>query len=223
VTSEPSGQMASMTLDFMYKDDDGNERPNRFLGGKVTGGSLTFDRGTRDGAGVLELQTAWSERTSTAATDPPESSYPSATTAPYFLSATSGNVVVNGQTISNYQSLAIRGEYTAPIVFDEDPTITRIRHRRRDFSLVLGARLKFSPDWRLLRDTRAVFSATVGMEYPGGTGQQVLTWDFGANCRMPEWSPSLPINADPTQEATIVSQYDRTAGRTLEVTFDEQA
>jgi hypothetical protein len=223
ITSEPAGQLASMTLDFAYRDDDGTERKNRYLGGKVTGVTLGADRGTRDGAFVLELTTAWSERTSTSATAPAAADYPSAATSPYFLSATSGNVIVNSQTISNYQSLSIAGEYTAPIVFDEDPTVKRIRHHRKDYTLTLGNRLKFTPDWRALFEARSVFGADVTLEYPGGTGQQSILFDLGDNCRMSEWTRALPINADRTQTAVIVSQFDRTAERTLAVTIGTQA
>jgi hypothetical protein len=226
LTSEPAGQMASMTADFAYSDDDGVERKARYLGGKVTSFTLTADRGTRDGAFVLELQTAWSERTTTTATAPPASEYPSAATPPYFLGATSGNVTIDGETISNYTTLSIEGNYTAPIVFDEDPFIKRIRHRRKEFMLNMTGRLKVTPDWRALRDNRSIFDATVVMEYPGGAGAQSLTWDMGGNVRVsgPDgWSKSLPLNADRMQSLSLISQFDRDLSRTLALTIGVQA
>jgi hypothetical protein len=226
VTSEPAGQLASMSADFAYRDNNGNERKDRFLGGKVTGFTLGAVRGTRDGAFVLELQVAFSERTTTTATAPAASDYPAAATSPYFLSAATGNLTIDGTAIDEFRAVTVAGAYTAPITFNEQPTITRIRHYRKEFTLEVNGDLLFAPDWRALRDDRSVFDAELILTYPGGTGAQEITLDFGDNCRVngaDGWSKQLPINADRLQTLSVISQFSRTLERTLALTIGVQA
>lgn len=222
-TSEPDGQMASMALDFAYRDDSGTERKGRYLGGKVTRASLAADRNTRGGAFVLELDVTFSSVTTTSATAPAASDYPSG--APYFLSATSAGVVLNSATIADYESLTIEANYTTTARFDEAAAVKRIRHHRDEITLALSSLLKFTPDWRALRDNRSTFAAEVTMLYPGGSGQQELTWDFGANCRVADdgWQKQLQLASDRTQSLNVMCQYDRTAGRLLELTIGTQS
>ena len=223
VTSEPAGQFASMAMDYSYRDDAGTERKARLLGGKVTGATLTAARGTRDGAFVLELQVTFSERTTTTTTAPLAATYP--TGAPYFLSATSGNVAINSTVISDYDSLTIAGAYTTNARYDEATVVSRIRHHRQEYTLQLASLLKFTPDWRALMLDRTTFPAAVTLDYPGGTGEQSITFDFGANSRVTDggWTRALPIAADRTQQLTILSQYDRTAETLMEIEVGVQS
>lgn len=223
VTSEPPGQLASMAADYGYVDDDGTERKGRLLGGKVTGGTLTFSRGTRQGAGVLELNTRWSSLTSTGTSAPPAADYPSQSTAPYYLSATSGNLSINGEVAEGYDDLAIAAAYETSARYDESPTVRRIRHNARDFTMTLGGLLRFDPDWRALQRARTTFPASVTLEYPGGTGAQSVAIDFGNNAIIDEWSRALPIRNDRTQSITIASQFNRTTGAMLTYTVGVQA
>jgi hypothetical protein len=223
VTAEPEGQMASMCLDFAYRDDAGDERKNRLLGGKVTGATLSADRGTRDGAFVLELETTWSSRTSTAAAAPAASAYPSA--APYFLSATQGNVVINGNTLDDdFDALTIAGEYEANARFDASTVVSRIRHHRRNYTLEVQKLLTFTPDLRALRDNRTVFAASVTLDFPGGTGQQTIGFTMpSARVSDDGWSRSLPIAGDRQETLNIMAQFDRTAGYHFATTIGTQA
>lgn len=226
VTTEPAGQLASMACDYSYRDNDGVERKGRFLGGKVTGFTLGAARGTRDGAFVLELQTAWSERTTTTAAAPAAADYPDASTAPYMLSAATGGLTINEVAIDDFRGVSVAGNYTAPIAFNERPTITRIRHYRKEFVLEVEGDLLFTPDWRALRDDRSVFDAGLVLSYPGGTGEQEITFDLGDNCRVngaDGWQKQLPINADRTQTLSVISQFSRTLGRTAALTIGTQA
>lgn len=218
-TDEPDGEFASMALDLGYRDDDGNARSLRLLGGKVTAATLSAARGTRQGAFMLELTARFSS-TTTAGSTPDAGDYP--TGAPYFLSSTSGNLSVNSSTISNYDSLSISAAYTVDARYDESTYVSRIRHRRREHTLTIGGILKHTPDWRALQTGRTAFSTTLAMNYPGGAGQQQISWDWGDNCLMREWSRSLPLGGARTQQAVILSQYDRDDDQTLTVAIGTQ-
>lgn len=207
-SDEPDGEFASFAMDLGYRDDSGTLREARYLGGKFTRVSLSAARGTRDGAFVFEGDVTFSSST-TAGTAPTASDYP--TGAPYFLSATSGNLSINSASISNYESITLEANYTASARFDESATVSRIRHRRREFTLAVTSLLKFTPDWRALQLARTEFPATLALLYPGGSGQQQITFDFGDVCRVTDngWTRSLPLGADRMQTLTILSQYDR--------------
>lgn len=223
VTSEPEGQLPSMAADYGLVDDEGEERKGRLLGGKVTGGTLTFSRGTRQGAGVLELNTRWSELTTTALSAPDAADYPSQSTAPYYLSATSGNVAINSQTVVGYDDLTVTTNYEASARYDEFPYVRRIRHNARDYTFSLGGLLVFDPDWRALQRARTTIPAAITLDYPGGTGAQTITLDFGDNAIIDEWGRALPIRGDRTQTITVASQFDRTAGTMLTYSIGTQA
>lgn len=207
-SDEPDGQFASFAMDLGYRDDNGTQRKARYTGGKVVRANLSAARGTRDGAFVLELECIFSTST-TAGDDPVAANYP--TGAPYFLSSTSGNLSINSTTISNYESITLEANYTASARFDESTTVSRIRHRRRKFTLAVTSLLKFNPDWRALQNARTEFPVTLAMLYPGGGGQQEVSFDFGDVCRVDDngWTRSLPLGADRMQTLTILSQWDR--------------
>lgn len=223
-TTEPAGQFASVAADMGYRDDDGNVRSARLLGGKVGRARLSAARGTRDGLWMLEGDMTFSS-VDTAGTVPALADYPATAEAPYYFGSTSGGLSVNSVGITDYDSIAIEGAYEMSARFAEGPTVRRIRHNSSDFTIEIAKYLKFTPDWRALQTSRATFPVTLALNYPGGAGQQQITLDFGDNCRVDDegWSKSYPLAGDKMETLKVVSQYDRDDDQFMTVAIGTQA
>lgn len=221
VTTEPSGDLASMSIYHAVMRSDGTFLRKRYAGAKVASWTLEASRQAADGVALtmdlIASRSYGNQQDGTADPDavefpaPTDADYP---TGPYTFSESAGHVTV-GSVRTQYESLRLNSQNVLDRRWFETPYLTSLPWMGRTTTLDLGLLFKALPNDRNTYESQTPQAATV--EFVQGANTIVVNMQ-GAN-RISNLVYQTPNNEQYRQTVTLMSLYDLAAGSDLNLSF----
>lgn len=218
-TTEPVGDLASVTAYHGVPRPDGTIKREKYTGGKVA--TLQLDCSRQDPrlkatfGLVFQKQvghsTGGSDPDATEAPAPSESSYP---TGPYLFSHTATNFKLATTAIASYETLSIRVQNTLdPKKYESIWLQSCAMHGRR---ATLSSTLKLKATPNLSADLQSLTGKALEVTFNNGTN--TLKIDFLGNNRLSGIPYDLPLGREFLQQATWTNQWHRGSTGDIAVT-----
>lgn len=212
-TTEPIGDLASCTVDHaIYQDDTGTYKRRRYLGVKVSGGSI--DVSEQSETAMLELDLVGSTpqgNTFDSSSDPDATAFPVPADSDYatdyvLFTDSGGNVTFNSAAFGEYTSLKTSWTNKLDMKYFANRFVQKIRNYGREIKLDSDVILLASPDFRgtyyelvaALAETSVVFNS----------GTHSITLDWKTNSRIDGLDDDLPLDKIYGRKLSLVSGYD---------------
>lgn len=213
VTSEPRGDLGTMTADYAIEDPStGTQAKLAYRGGKVLGGELLGNNTTdlmRLNLDVLFADTAASVLAEPAITD-----YP---TDPYaFQDLTGGTSAFKiGTATTNFQSFALRWRNNVVPKWDESSTPVRMRMNGRRISWEAQLLYKATPD----RRAAYVARTAQDVEFKFDNGSKTALIDLNLRNFIQQVGDILPLGDEFAQTIGGDSFVDTAQGASISLAF----
>jgi hypothetical protein len=218
-TTEPIGDLASVTLDHALMRSDGSWETRRFLGCKAASTSISASGEGQivdleiDIKGQVVQGNQYDSSVNPTLTPPALSSYP---TDIYTFQGTKGAFTL-GSVRTNYQDLKVDIKSTLFAPFDESNFVNRIRYRGRDASISAKLLVKASPDDRTTYEKQ--LAQTGSIVFNNAAKNHTATFTFNAQNFIDDLPHDLPLDKDFYWNMKIENFLDATAGEDFTVAF----
>lgn len=218
-TTEPVGDLASVTAYHGIPRPDGSVKREKYVGGKVATLQLECSRQDPRLKATLGLvfqkqvghSTGGSDPDATEAPAPSESSYP---TGPYLFSHTAGNLKLATTAVASYETLSINVQNTLdPKKYESIWLASCPCHGRR---ATVSAKVKLKASPTLSADLQALTARALEVTWNNGTN--TLKIDFYGKNRVSALPYDLPLGREFLQDVTWSNQWDRSNTGDLVVT-----
>jgi hypothetical protein len=229
-TSEPNGDLASVSLVHAVRASDGSYRYTQFAGVKAAGGRVEVSRQSTTATLTLDLMACRSYANAmdgssapaigTYAVGPPltipapvETDYP---VGPYTFKMSAGGVTV-ASVRTEYDSLAVAIQNALDGRWFEQSYLQVNQFCGRASTLDVDLYLKASPDDRTAFEAITAQAASVVLSN-GVTGQN-MTLQFNGQNTITKLPYDLPLNQAFMQKLSLKNRFDPTAAGDLSVSF----
>lgn len=211
-TTEPAGDLASVSIYHAVRRSDGTYRRKRFAGVKATGGRIEVSRQSTTAMLTLDLQACRSygnamdgsaDPDATEFPAPAEADYP---TGPYTFKQTSG-LFTAGTARTQYVSLAIAVQNAVDGRWFEASYLTVNQFCGRSASLDADLYLKATPDDRSAYEAITAQSVSLGFN----DGAKTLTLNFGGRNHITDLPYDLPLDKAFMTKLSLKNRWDPTA------------
>src|SRR6185503_5771302 len=221
-TTEPIGDLASFTIDHgIYRDDTGDYKRTRYLGCKITGGSIEVSEDSE--TTVLDLDIVGSTpqgNTFDSSSDPGSSPFPIPADSDYatdyvLFSHSGGNLTRNNAAFAEYTRLKVSWENVIDAKYFANRFVQKVRCYGRQLMLDSDIVLRASPNFRssyyelttALDETKLVFN----------NGTHNITLDFYTNALIDSLEDDTSLEKLYGRKLQLISGYD--TGNTADFAF----
>jgi hypothetical protein len=220
LTTEPPGDLASISVYHAVRRSDGTYRRKRFAGVKAKGGRIEVGRESTTATLTLDLQACRSygnamdgssDPDATEFPAPTETDYPS---APYTFKNTAGHVNV-GSSRTQYDSLAIAIQNALDGRWFETSYLTLNQFCGRASTLDVDLYLKSSPDDRSAFE--AITAQTCSVVFNNGINS--ATVQFNGKNHIAKLPYDLPVDKAYMTKLSLKNRFSPSAGEDMSVTF----
>lgn len=219
-TTEPTGDLASVSIYHAITRSDGSIKRRVYLGTKVDGWEIEV---SEDGT-IATLSMNLSASTPQGnqfdgSTDPTSTTFPPPTdsqlpTNPYVFIHASGNLMI-GSSRSTFQSVKIRGKNQIARRFWANRFVNLMRFVGRSTTLEAVNFYAPTPDDRTSYEGLTTETTSFALN----NGTHSITFNMNTASVISQFEDQLPLNDLYTQTMTITDQWDSTAGSDLSLTF----
>jgi hypothetical protein len=219
-TTEPAGDLASISIYHAVQRPDGSYRRNRFAGVKATGGRIEVSRQSTTATLILDLQACRSygnamdgspDPDATEFPAPSELDYPA---GPYTFKNTAGHVNV-GSSRTQYESLSVAIENSLDGRWFESSYLTVNQFCGRASTLEAALYLKATPDDRTAYEAITAQTCSVGFN----NGVNTCTINFHGKNHITKLPYDLPLNQAFMQKLVLKNRFDPGAASDLDISL----
>jgi hypothetical protein len=226
VTTEPPGDLASVSLYHGIQRSDGTYLRKRFSGCKATGATIEVSRQATvaslsvDIQGCQQFGSAFDGTTDPTATEfpaPVDSSFP---TGPYNFKQTAGFLICRGTGTavrSKYEDLTIKVQNSVDGRWFETSFLQLNQFTGRSTTLDATLLFQATPDDRSALEAITAQTVSVGF-HNGVTGQNMTITMNGRNV-IKALPYDLPLDKAFTQKLSLMNVYDLAAAEDFDVAF----
>lgn len=218
-TTEPIGDLASVTIDHALMRSDGTWEARRYLGCKAAATSISSESEGQivdldiDIKGMVVQGNQYDGSVNPTLTQPLLSAYP---TDIYTFQGTAGAFTL-GSVRTQYQNLKIDVKSTLFAPFDESHFVNRIRYRGRDASLSAKLLIKSTPNDRATYETQA--ASTASLVFTNAAKSHTATLTFNAQNFIDDLPHDLPLDKDYYYNMRLENFLDPVAGEDFTIAF----
>lgn len=228
VTTEPPGDLASVSAYYAVQRSDGTFLRKRYGGCKVSSCTINI---SRDGTvaklnlGITACRSFGNAYPGESATDPDATEFPAPSdssypTGPYTFVQTAGHVVIrtSGAAVrSKYENLDISFANKLDGAWFETAGLQVLKFTGRDSKLDANLLFQATPDDRSVLESATPQVASV--EFHNGTTGQNMTINYHAKNFITDLPYDLALDKIYRIKMTLENAYDLSAGSDLDVTF----
>jgi hypothetical protein len=221
-TTEPVGDLASVSIYHAVRRSDGTYRRKRFAGCKAAGGRIEVSRQSTTAMLTLDLQACRSYGNAMdGSSDPDGTEFPAPgevdyPVGPYTFKQSAGGVTV-GSVRTQYESLAIAIRNALDGRWFETSYLTVNQFCGRKSTLDIDLYLKASPDDRSAFEAITAKAASVVLTN-GVTGQN-MTLQYNGQNTISALPYDLPLNQVFLQKLSLMNRFDPSASGDISVSF----
>lgn len=223
VTTEPAGDLASVTIDFAIQHSDGTYKRRRNLGMKVGKWNLKCAREDANAVAMLDIDFVGSTpqgNTFDSSSDPDVTAFPTPLdseypTDPFLFSHTSGQLLIGGAARVFYGSVELDVTNVLDARYFASRFVQLIRCYGRDSRLKFKHMVMASPDDRATYEALTAQAASV--EFNNGTHTAKI--DFNGSNPFEGVDDDLPLDKLYEQGLELQNQWDSAAGADITPTF----
>jgi hypothetical protein len=219
-TTEPPGDLASVSIYHAVRRSDGTYQRKRFAGVKAKGGRIEVSRQSTSATLTLELQAARSYGNAMdGSPDPDASEFPAPAetdypAGPYTFKNTAGRVTV-GSIRTQYDSLAIAIQNALDGRWFETSYLTLNQFCGRSSTLDVDLYLKANPDDRSAFE--AITAQSCSVEFSNGTNSATI--QFNGKNHITKLPYDLPLDKAFMEKLSLKNRFSPSAGEDLSVAF----
>lgn len=215
-TTEPIGDLASVTLDHFVTRADGTTRSKRYLGCKVKTWAISCDNQNDIASLTLGLSIQKYQGNTFDSSSDPTLTAPTLAQLPvnvYAFQHSAGQLTI-GSARTNYKSFSLEGKNNVFEPFDEGRFIARSRYRGRQIDWRSALEQKGTPDDFVNYLTQAQLAAQI--EFVNGAHS--VTINFEGSNFVDAYDEDRPLDADNYTDLHLASYLNATAGADLAIT-----
>lgn len=223
VTTEPPGDLASVSIFHAIQKSNGTYRKKRYAGVKAAGGRVEFSRQATSASLNIDILGCRSygnamdgsvDPTDLEFPTPAETDYPS---GPYTFKMTAGGLTLGGTTLVNYENLSIIIQNKLDGRWFENSYKTINRFCGRDSSLEAEILFQATPDRRAVYE--AITAQACSVLISNGITGQNMTIQYNGKNRFTNLGYDLALEKVYTEKFTLKNVFSATAGEDISVSF----